>query len=123
MGVPSITYKKFLDRLMRFDELEKLADMLRRWYLLRAGSHGASGHVTAEAEVYAFPRPQADAVRAALAQRAPTSTSDTTDPDVARTTGPATPANSACDLSTWQAALAASEPNVCVQLRLTIAGP
>ncbi len=116
--------KQFIDRVFRLDELGEMTEMLLRWYLLRAGDPGRSGQSRCEAFVYAFARPDGQAIQQSLASELPDATFDASDPDELRISGASRAAGDSPDLSVWRVVL--SEPmleHACVLLRLTISGP
>jgi hypothetical protein len=124
MAIFCLMRKQFLDRVFRLDELGEMTEMLVRWYLLRAGDLGRSGQSRCEAFVYAFARPNGQAIQKSLALELPGATFDASDPDELRISGESRAAGDSPDLSVWRVVL--SEPKLehtCVLLRLTITGP
>jgi len=119
-----ILRKQFLDRFITMDELASLTEMLRAWYLGRAGNRGRGGQSRCESHIYAFPRPHGEVIWKSLSAKLRDATFDTSDPDTLRVVGPDQSVDNQPDLSVWREALV--EPSLqhtCVLLRLTFTGP
>jgi hypothetical protein len=124
MAVFCITRKKFLDRVLPLDDLAALAEMLRQWSLIVAGDQEPSNLVYGEARIYAFPRPDREAMRLSLSARLPEAVFPECGPDELHVTGPPTSTNETPDLSVWREVLCDPQlVDVCIFLRLRIAEP